>query len=78
MNVHRCDHCGWETRAPDHVVQVFHPCRPAERRTRLRRVQLPEVEGITRDEARQIGSPIVGAFEAAGPEDDRYRRVDHD
>lgn len=50
MSVFHCDKCGWESRPPPHVAQVWHPCRPAQRRRRL--VFLPSIEGTTREEAR--------------------------
>lgn len=40
--IHTCKLCGWETKAPAHVVQVWHPCRPAGRRIRLTPRPLPD------------------------------------
>lgn len=68
-----CPSCGWETKTPDHVLVVFHPCKPTGGRRRLRRVPMPEVENVTADELR---SALWAGFESVVPDESLYRGVE--
>lgn len=58
-----CTSCGWETWAPDHVIQVFPPCKPAKQRRRL--VRIPQPKSSREEHRTDLYHALV---EAQGPE----------
>ena len=60
MNVHSCSECGWISQTPDRVTVVFHPCRPARERRRLR--YLPRTESAAERREADNASWIAGLF----------------
>lgn len=68
LNVHTCSHCGWETKAPDHVLLIFHPCQATKSRRRLKRRNpaLDERRDAERTEwARRLLGPVATSIEDA-------------
>lgn len=62
-----CGRCGAHGTTTIEARQVWHRCAPPKRPRR--RVQLPEPEGITREEARNaIWSGLAEALDAVDPE----------